>query len=132
MENQPQQVVHNFLTAVQRGQFDLVAAALHPQVQWSQPGHNRIAGLKRSRDEVFAMVGTMQELAAGSLTLTEIAATSVNGNRVACRVHWKATQPPGGVLDVDNIDVYTVEHGVITQVQVFSADAAQEDAFWGH
>ncbi|MBF9221937.1 nuclear transport factor 2 family protein [Hymenobacter ruricola] len=131
METQPQQVVHDFLTAVQHGQFDKVGAALHPQVQWSQPGRNRLSGLKHSREEVFGMVGQMQELTAGSLVLTAADLMSVNGNRVACRVHWKAAQPPGAVLNVDNIDVYTVENGLITQVQVFSADAAQEDAFWG-
>jgi hypothetical protein len=56
---------------------------------------------------------------------------SVNGNRVACRVHWRAAQPPGEQLDVDNLDVYTVESGLIIEVQVFTADQAQEDAFWG-
>lgn len=131
METQPQRVVRDFLTAVQHNQFDLVGAALHPQVQWSQPGHNRFSGPKHSRDEVFAMVGAMQEAAAGTLALTAIDALSENGHQVACRVHWKAAQPPGGLLDVDNIDVYTVENGLITQVQVFSADAAHEDAFWG-
>jgi ketosteroid isomerase-like protein len=131
MATQPQQVVRGFLAAVQQGQFDLVAAALHPRVQWSQPGHHRLAGLKGSREEVFAMVGAMQEVAAGSLTLTAVDLLSTNGNRVACRVHWRAAQPPGAVLAVDNVDVYTIEGGLITQVLVFTADAAQEDAFWG-
>ena len=127
----PQQVVRNFLAAVQHGHFNQVSAALHPQVQWSQPGTNRLAGLKHSRDEVFALVGAMQELAAGTLTLTAVDVVSTSGNRVACRVHWQAAQPPGGRLDVDNIDVYTVDNGLITRVEVFSADQAQEDAFWG-
>ena len=125
-----QQVVHDFLTAVQHGKLDQVAAALHPQVRWSQPGHNRLAGLKHSRDEVFQMVGSMQTLTAGTLALTTVDLLSVNGNRVACRLHWRAAQPTGAVLNVDNIDVYTIDHGLITQVEVFTADAAQEDAFW--
>ncbi|MBO2012970.1 nuclear transport factor 2 family protein [Hymenobacter negativus] len=131
MQTQPQDVVHGFLTAVQQGKFDQVAAALHPQVQWSQPGHNRLSGLKHSRDEVFGMVGAMQELANGTLTLTEVDLLSTNGTQVACRVHWRAAQPSGVVLDVDNLDVYTIEDGLITQVQVFTTDTAQEDAFWG-
>ena len=130
MEAQPQQVVQNFLAAVQQGNMPQVAAALHPQVQWSQPGNNRFSGLKTSREEVFQMVGGMYEVSANSLNLTKVEVVGTNGNAVACQLRWQAAHVFGSALDVDNIDVYTVEQGVITRVQVFTADAQQEDYFW--
>lgn len=127
---QAKQVVNDFLTAVQQGNGEQMVALLHPDVTWNQPGNNRFAGQKRSRAEVLQMAGGMQEVAAKTLTLSGVKTLSVNGNRVACLMHWRAVQPNGGLLDVDNIDVYTVEDGQIVNAIVFSADVAQEDNFW--
>ena len=43
----------------------------------------------------------------------------------------KPFNPAGAVLDVNNIDVYTVENGKIVEATVYSEDIAQEDNFWG-
>jgi ketosteroid isomerase-like protein len=77
------------------------------------------------------MVGKMFELSANTLRLTDIKTVSVNGNKVACLLHWNAAQPAGGILDVDNIDVYTVENGQITKADIFTADLESENHFWG-
>jgi hypothetical protein len=129
---QAKQVVNDFLMAVQQHDGEKMTALLHPNVTWSQPGKNRFAGQKRSREEVFQMAGGMQEVAAKTLTLSAVKTLSVNGNQVACLVHWQAAQPNGGVLNVDNIDVYTVKDGQIVNALVFSADIVQEDNFWLH
>jgi ketosteroid isomerase-like protein len=131
IEAQATQVVSEFLTAVQQGNHEKIGALLHPEVEWIQPGNNRVSGIKKSSAEVFQMAGKMSELAAKTLSLTEVKVLAVNGNSVACLVHWKAAQPVGTLLDVDNIDVYSVENGKIVQATVYSADIAQEDRFWG-
>ncbi|WP_245859597.1 nuclear transport factor 2 family protein [Spirosoma aerolatum] len=130
METQSIQVVQEFLTAVQQGNQAKLAAIIHPNIQWNQPGTNRFSGTKKSSAEVFQMVGGMFQATDNSLALTDIKTLTANGNSVACLIHWKAVQPNGGVLDVDNIDVYTVENGKIVQATVYSADIAQEDNFW--
>lgn len=131
MENEAKKVVTEFLTAVQNGDTQKLAALIHPDVEWNQPGHNRVSGIKKSSAEVFQMVGKMYELSDHTLMLTTIKSIGVNGNSVACLIHWNAAQPAGGVLDVDNIDVYTVENGQITKVNIFTADEAKENQFWG-
>jgi len=57
---------------------------------------------------------------------------AVNGNSVACLLHWNAVQPTGKVLDVDNIDVYIIKDGKIIKVKIFSADIEKENDFWGN
>jgi len=131
MENEAKKTVTEFLTAVQQGDNAKLAAILHPDIVWTQPGNNRVSGIKHSNAEVFQMVGKMFELSANTLRLTDIKAVSVNGNKVACLLHWTAAQPAGGILDVDNIDVYTVENGQITKADIFSADLESENRFWG-
>jgi ketosteroid isomerase-like protein len=131
MKNEAKVVVTEFLTAVQQGNLEKVGALLHADVEWSQPGQNKVSGLKRSSGEVFQMVGTMFQLSSNTLQLTKFSTLSTNNNSVACLLHWNASQS-GQELDVDNIDVYTVEQGKIVQVEIFSADEARENLFWGN
>ncbi|SFE26764.1 hypothetical protein SAMN05518672_105105 [Chitinophaga sp. CF118] len=131
MENQASKIVNEFLTAVQKGDNQVLGALLHPAIEWDQPGQNRFSGIKKTVMEVFQMVGGMFEVSANTLALTAVKVIAVNGNSVACLIHWEATNPAGKVLNVDNIDVYTVENNQIVKAKIYSADVLQEDNFWG-
>lgn len=131
LDNQAAQTVKTFLTAVQQGDQATLGALVHPTIKWNQPGTNRFSGTKQSSTEVFQMVGGMFEATANTLRLTDIKQLTVNGNKVACLIHWTGAQPGGGVLNVDNIDVYTVEGGKIVEATIYSEDVKQEDNFWG-
>ena len=132
MKNKAKEVVEEFLTAVKQVNTEKLGALLHPDVTWSQPGNNPISGLKRSSAEVFQMVGKMFELSANTLSLAEVKSISVNKNQVACLLHWQATRPSGAILEVDNIDVYTVENGKIVNAEIYTAEEAKEDQFWNN
>jgi uncharacterized protein len=131
MENQTLKIVRQFVTAVQQGDQATLGALLHPSVKWHQPGSNRLSGTKLSNMEVFQMVGGMYEVSQGTLSLTDIKFIAGNGNSAACLLHFKA-QRPGATLDVDNVDVYTVENGQIIEARIYSEDIGQEDVFWGN
>lgn len=131
MNNSAKATVTAFLTAVQQGDNATLAALLHPEVHWEQPGNNKTSGLKKSAAAVFEMVGHMFAATDNTLRLTDIKQMTVNGNHVAVLLNWQSSAPAGKTLDVDNIDVYTVEQGLITGVKVYSADQEQEDRVWG-
>ena len=124
-------ITKEFLDAAQHLDHNKAEALLDPNVEWSQPGNNTVSGIKKNQDEFFKMIGDMIRLSDHTLKLTDIKVLAVNNNSVACLVHWNATQPPGGILNVNNIDVYTVENGKIKKVTVYSADIEQENKFWG-
>ncbi|HTJ51340.1 MAG TPA: nuclear transport factor 2 family protein [Cyclobacteriaceae bacterium] len=127
----PSSVVKDFFNAFREKNREKVASLLHPEVVWIQPGNNQLSGVKKSREEVMQMGKQMGERSAKTITLAEIKFLSATGNSVACLLRWKAAQPTGVVLDVENIDVYTIENGKIVNVKVYSADLEQEDKFWG-
>jgi ketosteroid isomerase-like protein len=131
MDNNAKQVVFNFLTAVKEMDLDTVGMLLHPEVTWSQPGANQLSGTKTSSPEVFEMVGKMFELSDNTLKLTNFSPISLNGDRVACMLNWHATNAAGKELNVNNIDVYSVNNGHIVNVEIFTEDAELEDDFWG-
>ena len=130
MENAAKETVEWFLNAVLNGDRPTVADLLHPEVEWVQPGNNQFSGTKKSAEEVFAMSAGWQTVSEGTFRLTGFTPVGVNGNEVACLLHFKATSPGAG-LDIDNIDVYTVRDNKIIGARVFSLDQPAEDAFWG-
>ncbi|MBW8686462.1 nuclear transport factor 2 family protein [Chitinophaga rhizophila] len=131
MENQTKQVAIQFLTAVQQGDNQTLAALLDEHIEWEQPGNNRFSGFKSDITQVFQMVGGMFEHTGNTLQLSAIKDIAVSGNSVACLIQWKAQRPDGGTLDVHNIDVYTVTAGKIVKAKVYTCDPTQEDLFWG-
>ena len=132
MDTQVVQTIKTFLKAVQQGDQPTMNALLDANIKWHQPGSNRFSGTKQSSTELFQMVGSMFGATANTLQLTDIKQVTVHGNQVACLIHWRGAQPGGGVLDVDNIDVYTVENGKIIEATIYSQDINQEDSFWGN
>lgn len=126
----PVAVVKEFFNAYSLRDHARVSSLLHPEILWVQPGDNPIAGVKKSREEVLQMGKRMSELSEKSITLAEIKFLNASGNSVACILRWKAAKPTGAVLDVENVDIYTVENGKIVYVKVYSADLTQENEFW--
>jgi ketosteroid isomerase-like protein len=123
-------IVNAFLTAVQTGDHEKVNALVAADIHWEQPGNNRFSGTKSSLKEVYEMVGGMSGVTNHTLKLASVRSVSVNGNSIAAVLNWKATKPSGEILDVDNIDVYTVKDGKIVNAIVYSADIEKEDKYW--
>jgi ketosteroid isomerase-like protein len=130
MANNATSIVTDFLQAVQTGNNAQLAALLHADIIWEQPGDNAVSGLKRSAAEVFGMVGKMFELSGNTLRLTDIRSVTANGNEVACLLNWRATKPNGEQLNVENIDLYTVANGQIVRAKIYTADEEAENRFW--
>jgi ketosteroid isomerase-like protein len=130
MSTDSAKVVNEFLNAVKVVDLAKVGDLLDAQVRWSQPGNNEISGEKDSKEKVFEMVGKMFEVSGNTLQLKNFSTISVNDDRVAAVLDWTAQKPSGAVLNVTNIDVYTIAYGKISKVEVFSTDPEQEDHFW--
>jgi uncharacterized protein len=127
----PIEVVKTFLTAYMQKDHKTFVDLLHPNVVWEQPGENSVSGVKQSKTELLQMGARMSELSAKTLTLNDVQYFSPNGNNVVCILHWTASQPTGSILDIRNVDVYTVENGKITRAKIYSEYIEKENAFWG-
>lgn len=130
-DNDPTSVVKQFLTAYIAGDHQTFSALLHPDVVWVQPGDNRVSGVKKSKTELLQMGARMSELSARTLKLVDVKFYSAHGNTVVCILHWRAVQPTGLLLDINNIDVYSVEDGKIVMARIYSENIEKENEFWG-
>lgn len=127
----PEATVRKFLEAYRSGDHQTFTSLLADSLTWYQPGSSRIAGIKRSKKELLMMGSMMSKLSDGTLKLKEVRYFQTSGNTVTCLLHWTAAAPYGAVLDVWNIDLYTVAEGKIMEATVYSEDIEQEDRFWG-
>ena len=127
----PLQVAKAFLTAYMQHDHERFVSFLHPDIVWVQPGDNRISGIKKSKTELLEMGKKMAELSMRTIKLEDVQYFAPNGNTVVCVLHWTASQPTGNVLDIHNIDEYTVENGKIILARIYSEDIDKENSFWG-
>lgn len=117
--------------ALAAGDMPGVAAALHADVVWHQPGAHSLSGDHRGPDGVMTLLGGFMERSGGTFTLSKTGPAMVNGQYVAQSVSFAATRGDRAPLDMAGVDVFRVEDGLIREVWLYSADQSAEDAFWG-
>ncbi|WP_434445172.1 nuclear transport factor 2 family protein [Lentzea sp. E54] len=126
----PLDVATTYFEALESGDFATVAAQLAEDVVWHQPGGNRFSGVHRGSDAAGAMIGGMMAVSEGTFALRRNAPLMVNGDIVAAPVRWTAKRP-GAEMDGVGVDLMRVADGKVAEVWLFTADPAEEDAFWG-
>lgn len=125
-------VISTFFQAVKARNHKIALPVLAEDMTWYQPGHNQFSGIKNSAKEVFDLFRGFIRMSDSTLRLDSVKVIGVNGNNVACLLSWNASQPTGKVLQVNNIDIYTIINGKIKSVTVYSEDQSKEDDFWGN
>ncbi|NGY64496.1 nuclear transport factor 2 family protein [Lentzea sp. NEAU-D13] len=126
----PLTVVTTYFEALESGDFATVAAQFADDVVWHQPGSNRFSGVHHGPDAVGAMIGGMMSISEGAFTLHRNGPLMVNGDVVAATVHWTGKRS-GAEMDGVGVDLMRVADGKVAEVWLFTADPAEEDAFWG-
>ena len=78
--------------ALATGNMPGVAAALHADVVWHQPGAHSLSGDHRGPDGVMALLGGFMERSGGTFSLTKTGPAMVNGQYVAQPVSFSAAR----------------------------------------
>lgn len=127
----PLAVATKYFDALESGDFATVAATFADDIVWHQPGANRFSGEHHGSVAVGEMIGGMMTVSEGTFTLQRNAPLMVNGSIVAVPVRWTAKRSDAE-MDGVGVDLMRVADGKVAEVWLFTADPAEEDAFWGH
>lgn len=122
--------VRAYFTAIRTGDMDTVATSLAEDVVWHQPGAHRFSGDHAGRDAVFAILGQMMQVSAGSFAIDQVHALMASGDLVAATIHFQGERE-GASMSMDGVDVLRIADDKIAEVWLFSADQPAEDLFWG-
>jgi hypothetical protein len=117
--------------ALAAGDMAGLAASLHPDVVWHQPGSHTLAGDHVGPDQVLALLGGFMERSNGTFALQPTGQPMVNGALVSLPVAFSASAEGKADLQMTGVDLFRVADDLIAEVWLFSADQDVEDAFWG-
>ena len=96
---------------------------------WRVGGSNRLAGVYRGRREIVRFLGSLPRLTDGTYASRLI---DVLGSDMRAAVLYRATgRREGRELDIDQLLLFTLRDGVVTEVLALPSDQSAFDAFWG-
>ena len=102
---------------------------LAPDIIWTVPGENRIAGTYRGHEEVFSYFSRRRDLAGRTFQMKRRDVLVGEGDRVAALTDGQATI--GGVEhDWSTVGLYVVRDGQIAACWLLPIDQTAFDAIW--
>jgi|SRR5689334_1023871 len=123
-------VVGKYGAAAAAGDLEALAATLHPDAVWHQPGANQTSGDHVGPEAIVAHLGRFFALSNGTFALVTESATE-SGNLVSTTVRFSAQRDGVPDLDQHGVDVFRVDGDKIAEIWLIGEDQAVEDAFWG-
>jgi uncharacterized protein len=112
-----------------RGPATALEGLLAPNITWTVPGQNRIAGTYRGLEQVFNYFGRRRDLAGGTFQMQRRDVLSGEGDRIAALTDGIATI--GGVEHRwSTVGLYHVVADRIVACWLLPLDQNQFDAIW--
>jgi hypothetical protein len=111
------------------GDADGFLELLADDVMWHVPGRCPLAGDYKGRQAVLGYVSSIDELSGGTYQISELHDVVANDAHVVGLHHSVATRP-GKTYDHNEIVIFHVRDGRITEVWEAYGDLYEIDEFW--
>jgi ketosteroid isomerase-like protein len=110
------------------GDLDTIRGLFDDNIVWHVGGRSPLAGDYKGMDEVFGFFAKLAELAGGTFKV-ELHDVLSNGTH-SIALAKNTAQRDGKSLDDDNVAVYHVSDGKVTEAWFHPGDAYAVDKFW--
>ena len=110
------------------GDLDTLNEVFSPQATWHQPDTGVIAGDYTGRDRVFQFFAKLSELTGGSYKVEPVDILADDDRAVAIQ-HSTAVRD-GKHLDTQQVAVFEIHDGMVTDIRLYPSDEKTEDSFW--
>lgn len=122
-------IFNAYNTALINGDFKSVFETMDDNIIWHQPGKHTTSGTHIGKDALAKHLASFAEKTNGTFkVLTNW--TSDNADLVAANVTFIGTRTDGKKLDMNGVDLFSIENGKIKEVWLFSANQSEGDDFW--
>ena len=96
--------------------------------EWRVGGMSRLAGVHRGRREIIRFLGSLPRLTGGTYSSRLF---DVLASETRAAVIYRATGArEGRTLDIDQLLLFTIRDGCVTEVVALPSDQAAFDTFW--
>jgi ketosteroid isomerase-like protein len=102
--------------------------AFHEDAVWHVPGGGVMSGTYRGRAEIFRFLARLPKLTHGTYRsrLIDVLASEERG----AGLYRAMGERDGRTIDIDQLLLFTIEGGVVTEVLALPSDPAAFEAFW--
>jgi uncharacterized protein len=123
------QKILNYQLAMARGDIESGRTVFDPDVEYTVPGNNALSGTTRGPDLVMGYFGKLMQATAGTYEITKMN-WLVSGTKVLLETvnHAKVN---GKELTWDEAILFEFRNGLKWRIEMFQADQAGVDAFFG-
>jgi hypothetical protein len=121
-------IVRRIFDAFARQQGFALRDVFAPDAVWTVPGDGVMAGVFRGREEIFRFLGRLPKETAGSYSsrLIDVLAS----DHRAAALYRASGERNGRRLDLDQVLLFRLEHGLVQEVLALPSDPAAFEAFW--
>jgi ketosteroid isomerase-like protein len=95
---------------------------------WTVPGSGTMAGVFRGRDQIFRFLARLPKETGGTYTSRLIDVLASDGRAAA--LYRASGERAGRRLDLDQVLLFTIAGGLVTEVVALPSDPAAFEAFW--
>jgi ketosteroid isomerase-like protein len=122
-------VVRRLFAAFERKDAFALRGFFADEAVWHVGGSSRLAGTYRGRREIVRFLGSLPRLTEGTYT-SRLIDVLASDERAA--VLYRATgRREGRELDIDQVLLFTLRDGIVSEVLALPSDQPAFDAFWG-
>ena len=95
---------------------------------WRVPGSGVMSGTYRGRSEIFRFLGRLPKLTGGTYrsTVVDVLASETR----AAGLYRAQGEREGRTIDIEQLLLFTIAGGVVTEVLALPSDPAAFEAFW--
>lgn len=102
--------------------------AFAPDAVWRVPGTGTMAGTFEGRDQIFGFLGRLPKETDGTYS-SELIDVLASDERAAALYRARG-QRHGRSLELDQVLLFRIAHGLVQEVLALPSDATVFDAFW--
>jgi ketosteroid isomerase-like protein len=116
------------MEAFQRKEGFALRDCFHEHAVWHVPGEGVMAGTYRGRTEIFRFLARLPKLTDGTYRsrVIDVLASDERGAGL-----YRATgEREGRTIDIDQLLLFTIREGVVTEVLALPSDPAAFERFW--
>jgi uncharacterized protein len=95
---------------------------------WHVPGEGVMSGTYRGRTEIFRFLARLPKLTGGTYRSTVI--DSLASEQRGAGLYRAQGEREGRSIDIDQLLLFTIRDGVVTEVLALPSDPAAFEAFW--
>ena len=128
MTHPNEQIVRDGFAAFSASDQETLRRLIAADAVWHVPGGGVMSGTYRGRTEIFRFLARLPKLTDGTYRSTFVDALA--SEERGAGLYRARGEREGRTIDIDQLLLFTIRHGLVTEVLALPSDPAAFESFW--